>query len=88
MGEELEFSRTDIEALVANKAWKKIVEDTMGRGLILSEDNDLLDPMSQAATIARNQGEIRAVKWFVDLPRIYADELIDKKEEEQKDGSE
>jgi hypothetical protein len=81
MGEELEFSRTDIEALVANKAWKKIVEDTMGRGLILSEDNDLLDPMSQAATIARNQG-------FVDLPRIYADELIDKKEEEQKDGSE
>jgi hypothetical protein len=88
MGEELEFSRTDIESLVANKAWKKIVEDAMGRGLILSEDNDLLDPMSQAATIARNQGEIRAIKWFVDLPRIYADELIDKKEEEQKDGSE
>jgi len=85
---DLEFSRSEVEALVANKAWKKIVEDSIGRGLILSEDNDLLDPITQAATIARNQGEIRAVKWFVDLPRIYVDELIEKKEEEQKDGTE
>jgi hypothetical protein len=85
---DLVISKGDVEAFVANKVWKVVASDALERGLMLSEDNDLLDPMTQAATIARNQGEIKALKWVVDLPRIYTDELIDKKEEEPKDGSE
>lgn len=90
MDEDLGFSNVDVDVLVGNKVWKRIVEDVLSRGLMLSEDNDLLDPMAQATVIARNQGEIRAIKWFIDLPRIFKEEIDDtketKKEEEKEDG--
>jgi hypothetical protein len=91
MGDTLEFGKTEIEAFVGNKVWKQIVEDALSRGLEASENNDVLDPQTQGTTIARNQGEISALKWIVDLPRIFIEEIEERpkpkqvKEEEQED---
>lgn len=83
--EELGFSRSEIETLIKNRVWKKIVEDALSRALILSEDNDVIDPFAEPTKIAKNQGAIANLKWIVDLPMIYIAQVEDEiKEEKEK----
>jgi hypothetical protein len=85
---DLEFQKDAVDAFVAGSVWKRIVEDALTRGLLLSEDNDLLDPFAEPSTIAKNQGEIKALKWLVDLPRIYKEELDEQPKPKEGDNNE
>lgn len=83
----LDIEVSEVESFVNNRVWKVIVEDAMTRGLLLSEDNDMLDPLVKASQISINQGEIRALKWVVSLPTILVEEIkeIKLEEKEKKD---
>ena len=78
--------QSDVDNFIRMEVWKQIVEDVLGRALLLSEDNDVLDPVQNVVVIARNQGEIKALKWIADLPKLYMEEIESKKEEEKENG--
>ena len=71
----------EIEDFVSTRVWKAIAEDVLTRALTASESNDILDPQHQSTEISRNQGEIRALKWVVDLPKIIKEEIENKERE-------
>lgn len=86
---ELDLDESEIEHFANNRVWKQIAEDIMTTALMASEDNDTLDPITEAVIIARNQGKIEAIKRIVDMPRVYTEEIkLDKqtktKEEKEK----
>ena len=81
---EFSLSEGEIEAFAKNRVWKLIIEDVLGKALIESEEDDILDPMTDTVKLARNQGSIRMAKWIAELPMLYADQAKIKKEEEDK----
>jgi hypothetical protein len=86
MSDELGFGKDAVQAFVTLPVWKRIVEDALTRGLLLSEDNDILDPLENTVIIARNQGQISVLKWIVGLPAIYVDEIGEVKQTKQEEG--
>jgi hypothetical protein len=72
---KLSFFQSDIEHLIHSQVWKTIAEDAMEKALLASVDLENLDPLKDATQMSRHQGLIEALKWIVDLPRIYAEEL-------------
>jgi hypothetical protein len=84
---EMRFDLSEINDFVERRLWKQVAEDCLARALMLSEDNDMLDPIKDPTKIARNQGEIAALKWAVDLPRIIKEEVLTTKKEEKRDGN-
>jgi hypothetical protein len=82
---EMRFDLSEIRDFIERRLWKQIVEDCLARALMASEENDMLDPINDPVKIARNQGEILALKWVVDLPRIIKEEIVTVKKEENED---
>lgn len=82
---ENKFDLSEIRDFIERRLWRQIAEDCLARALMASEENDMLDPIQEPVKIARNQGEIIALKWVVDLPRIIKEEMEQNKREEGKD---
>jgi len=83
--DRLEIGYEEVHNFVNIKVWKQIVEDALSRALMASEENDMMDPLIDATKLARNQGEIKALKWMVDLPRVYEEEIEQDKQNEEKE---
>lgn len=83
----LDLELSEIESFVNNRVWKVIVEDALSRALLLSEDNDMLNPLESPYEISVSQGEIKALKWIVSLPSVLAEQVeeLKKEEKEKKD---
>jgi hypothetical protein len=64
----------EINNFIRNSIWKEIVAQVAGRAFFLSEENDVLDPGTEATKLARNQGQIIMANWIVDLPAILVEE--------------
>jgi len=79
----IDITLHEVEAFVQTRMWKQICEDALTRALLLSEDNDILDPIGEPSKISRNQGEIKALKWVVDLPKVIKEEIEEKRGEKE-----
>ncbi len=85
MAGEEKFDLSEIRDFIERRIWRQIADDCLTRALIASEENDLLDPLQEPVKIARNQGEITALKWVVDLPKVMKEEVEQSKRKEGKD---
>jgi hypothetical protein len=68
MNEDVFFSRGEVEEFVKGPIWKEIAETIRLRSLLLSGENDRIDPMKEPGQILRNQGALGEHELFLRLP--------------------
>ena len=78
--------KSDYESLVSNPVWKELLAtcDEVVRGIYV--DLGALDPITEATDIARKQGRLTMVAWFLAQPKEILREIEEKIEQTEKRG--
>jgi hypothetical protein len=89
----LEITRNEVEEFVQSRIWRYLLNEALVQTETAHTELRTMDPGKESTEMARAQGMIRGLEWFVDQPAVLVERIEferktekKKEEEEKKNG--